>query len=65
MPTVKQTVGITIAMAMALVVATAFGISAIEYSVSQVPTNNFTPSKAEFGLNDHQQLRKLPSIERR
>ena len=49
MPTVKQTVGITIAMAMALVAATAFGIGAIEYSAPQVPTNRFTPSKAEFG----------------
>jgi hypothetical protein len=65
MPTVKQTVGITIAMAMALVAATAFGISAIEYSAPQVPTNHFTPSKTEFGLNDHQQLRKLLGIERR
>jgi hypothetical protein len=65
MPTVKQTVGITIAMAMALVAATAFGISAIENSATQVPTNRFTPSKAEFGPNDHQQLRKLLGIERR
>ena len=65
MPTVKQTVGITIAMAMAFAAATAFGISAIEYSAPQIPTNHFTSSKAEFGLNDHQQLRKLLGIERR
>jgi hypothetical protein len=65
MPTVKQTVGITVAMAMALVAATAFGISAIENSAPQVPTDRFTPSKVEFGLNDHQQLRKLLGIDRR
>ena len=64
MPTVKQSVGIAIAIAMAFVAATAFGISAVEQSAPQVPTNHFTPSKADFRLNDHQRLRKLLGIER-
>jgi hypothetical protein len=59
MPTVKQLVGIGIAIAMAFVSASAFGISAVEHSAPQVPTNRFTPSKAEFRLDDHQQLRKM------
>jgi hypothetical protein len=64
MPTVKQSVGIAIAITMAFVAATAFGISAVEQSAPQVPTNRFTPSKPDFRLNDHQQLRKLLGIER-
>jgi hypothetical protein len=59
MPTVKQSVGIAIAIALAFSAATAFGQSA-----SQVPTNGFTPSKADFRLNDHQRLRQLLGIER-
>jgi hypothetical protein len=64
MPTVKQSVGIAIAIALAFAAATAFGISAIQQSASQVPTNGFTPSKADFQLNDHQRLRQLLGIER-
>jgi hypothetical protein len=59
MPTVKRLVGIAIAIAMAIVGAGAFGISAIEHSATQVPTNRFTPSKADFRLDDHQRLRKM------
>jgi hypothetical protein len=51
MPTFKQSVGIAISIAMAFVAATAFGISAVEQSAPQVPTNRFTPSKADFRLN--------------
>ena len=65
MPTVKQLVVIASAIAAATVGAGTVGISAIEhnarpeYSVTQVPANRFTPSKAEFRLNDHQRLRKI------
>lgn len=59
MPTVKQLVGIAIAIAVAIVGAGAVGIIAIEHSATQVPTNRFTPSKADFQLNDHQRLRKM------
>jgi hypothetical protein len=59
MPTVKHVVAIAIAIAMAIVGAGAFGISAIEHSATQVPTNRFTPSKADFRLDDHQRLRKM------
>ena len=59
MPTVKQSVGIAIAIAMAIVAASAFGISAVEHSATQVSANRFTPSKADFRLNDHQRLRKI------
>jgi hypothetical protein len=59
MPTVKRLVGIAIAIATAIVGAGAFGISAIEHSATQVPTNRFTPSKADFRLDDHQRLRKM------
>ena len=64
MPTVKQSIGIAFAIAMAFVAATAFGIGAVEQSAPQVPTNRLTPSKADFRLNDHQRLRKLLGIER-
>jgi hypothetical protein len=64
MATVKQSVGIAIAVAMAFVAATAFGISAIEQSAPQVATGRFTPSKADFRLNEHQQLRKFLGVER-
>lgn len=65
MPTVKQSIGIATAIAMAFVAATAFGINAVEQSAPQVfPINRLTPSKADFRLNDHQRLRKLLGIER-
>jgi hypothetical protein len=58
--TVKQLVGIAIAIAMAFVSASAFGISAAEHSATQVPTNHFTTSKAaDFRLADHQRLRSI------
>jgi hypothetical protein len=59
MPTVKQLVVIAMAIAAAIVGAGAVGIDAIEHSATQAPTNRFTPSKAEFRLNDHQRLRKM------
>ncbi len=59
MPTVKRLVGIAIAIAIAFVGASACGISAVEHSATQVPANRFTPSKADFWLDDHQQLRKI------
>ena len=64
MPTVKQLVVIAIAIAAAIVGAGAVGISAIEHSATrnsatQVPANRFTPSKADFRLNDHQRLRNI------
>ena len=64
MPTVKQSIGIAIAIAMAFVAATAFGISVVEQSAPQVATNHFTASKADLGLKDHQRLRRLLVIER-
>ena len=60
MPTVKQLAGIAIAIAVAIVGAGAFGISAVEHSATQmISTNRFTPSKADFRLDDHQRLRKM------
>jgi hypothetical protein len=59
MPTVKQLVVIAIAIAAAIVGAGTVGISAIEHSATQVPANRFTPSKADFRLNDPQRLRKI------
>jgi hypothetical protein len=61
MPTVTQSIGITIAIVMAFV---AVGISAVEQSAPQVATNRFTASKADLGLKDHQRLRRLLGIER-
>ena len=58
-PTVKQLAGSAIAIAMAIMGAGAFGISAVEHSATQVSTNRFTPSKADFRLDDHQRLRKM------
>jgi hypothetical protein len=63
-PTVKQSVVVATAIATAFVAATAFGISAVQFSGPQVPTNRFTPSKADFRLNDHQRLRQILGIER-
>jgi hypothetical protein len=59
MPTVKQMLGIATAIALGIVGAGAVGISASVNSATQAPTNHFTPSKAEFRLNEHQQLRKI------
>ena len=59
MPTVKQLVGIAIAILTAIVGASAFGISAVERSATQVATNRPTPAKADFRLNDHQRLKKM------
>ena len=65
MPTVKQLVVIAGAIARAIVGEGTVAISAIEhsgrqeYSVTQVPANRFTPSKAESRLNDYQRLRKI------
>jgi hypothetical protein len=59
MPTVKQFVGIAMPIAMAIMGAGAFGISAIEHSATQVPANRFTPSKADLRLDDLQRLRKM------
>ena len=39
--------------------AGAVGVSAIDNNATQAPAKRFTPSKAEFQLNDHQQLRKM------
>jgi hypothetical protein len=64
MPTVKQPVVVAITIATAFVAATAFGISAVQHSAPQVPTNRFTPSKADFRLNDHQRLKQVLGIER-
>ena len=59
MPTVKQVLGIVTAIALGIIGAGAVGVSAIDNSVMQAPTNRFTPSKAEFRLNDHQRLRRM------
>jgi hypothetical protein len=56
---VRHLVGIAIATAVAIVSAGAVGISAVEHSATQAPAKRFTPSKAEFQLNDHQRLRKM------
>ena len=59
MPTVKQVLGIATAVALGIMGAGAVGISAIDSSATQAPAKRFTPSKAEFRLNDHQRLRKM------
>jgi hypothetical protein len=59
MPTAKQLVAIAIAFAVVIGGAGAVGIGSVEPSATQVPTNRFTPSKADFRLNDHQRLRKM------
>jgi hypothetical protein len=59
MPTVKLLVGIAIAIAAAIMGASAFGIYSVEHSATQVPTNRFMASKADFRLDDHQRLRKM------
>jgi hypothetical protein len=59
MATVKHTIGIAIAIATAIVGASAFGITAVEYSATQVPAKRYTPPKADFRLDEHQRLRKM------
>jgi hypothetical protein len=59
MRTVKLLVGIGIAIAAAIVGASAFGIYSVEHAARQVPANHFTPSKADFRLDDHQRLRSM------
>jgi Zn-dependent alcohol dehydrogenase len=59
MPTVKQLVGLAIAITVAIVGAGAVGIAAVEHSATQGRTNRATPAKADFRLNDHQRLRKM------
>jgi hypothetical protein len=60
MATVKHTIGIAIAIATAIVGASAFGITAVEYSATQqVSTKRYTPPKADFRLDEHQRLRKM------
>jgi hypothetical protein len=59
MATVKHLAVIAIAIAMSIVGASAFGISAVEHSATQAPAKRFTHSKADFRLNDHQRLRKM------
>jgi hypothetical protein len=59
MPTVKQLVGLAIAITVAIVGAGAVGIAAVEHSAMQVRSNRVTPAKADFRLNDHQQLRRM------
>ena len=59
MPTVKQVLGIVTAIALGIIGAGAVGVSASDNSATQASTNRFTPSKAEFRLNDHQRLRKM------
>ena len=59
MPTVKLLVAIAMAIAAAIVGASAFGIYAVEHSATQVPTNRVTPSKADFRLDEYQRLRRM------
>ena len=59
MPTVKQLAAIAIAIAMAIVAASAFGISAADHSATRVRASGITPAKADFRLDDHQRLRAM------
>ena len=59
MPTVKHLVATAIAIAIAIVGASAFGISAVEHSATQATATRFTPSEVDFRLNDHQRLRRM------
>jgi hypothetical protein len=59
LPTVKQLVAIAIAIAMAIVGASAFGISAADHSATQVRASRITPAKADFRLDGHQRLRTM------
>jgi hypothetical protein len=57
MPTVKQLAAIAIAIA--IVCASAFAISAADHSATRVGASRITPAKAEFRLDDHQRLRTM------
>ena len=57
--TVKHLVVIAIAIAVALLGATAVGISAAEHSATKVHTPRVTPATADFRLNEHQQARRM------
>jgi hypothetical protein len=59
MPTVKQLAAIAIAIAMAIVGASAFGIRAADHSATRVGASRITPAKADFRLDDHQRLRAM------
>jgi hypothetical protein len=59
MPTVKQLAAIAIAIAMAIVAASAFGIGAADHSPMRVGASRITPAKADFRLDDHQRLRTM------
>ena len=59
MPTVKQLAAIAIAIAMAIVAASALGISAADHSATRVGASRITPAKADFRLDDHQRLRTM------
>jgi hypothetical protein len=59
MPTVKQLAAIAIAIAMAIVGASALGISAVDHSATGVRASRITPAKADFRLDDHQRLRTM------
>jgi hypothetical protein len=54
--TVKHLVVIAIAIAVALVGATAVGISAVEHSATNI---RVTPASADFRLKEHQQARRM------
>ncbi len=57
--TVKHLVVIAIAIAVALVGATAVGISAVEHNATKVRTIRLAPATADFRLNEHQQARRM------
>jgi hypothetical protein len=59
MPTVKQLAAIAIAIAMAIVGASALGISSADHSATRVGASRITPAKADFRLDDHQRLRTM------
>jgi hypothetical protein len=59
MPTVKQLAAIAIAIAMAIVGASALGISSADHSATRVGASRITAAKADFRLDDHQRLRTM------
>jgi hypothetical protein len=44
---------------MAIVGASALGISAADHSATRVGASRITPAKADFRLDDHQRLRTM------
>jgi hypothetical protein len=44
---------------MAIVAASALGISAADHSATRVGASRITPAKADFRLDDHQRLRTM------